>query len=538
MKQAFVGLVAFVLIIPVVVVILFSGGECAGGVEPGPRDPGFKDDAIGNGPDQIPTKAVPWVEKLANSGEYRYPVAFAAADMFAESGFDPGTTAGDSNGGTRGLTQINRHEWKRIYGHDWNADENDNGTPDIQDPLIHAEYAAKLWDENIDKIHKYKEDHPDSGAADASDLELLLVAHNAGFSRVESYPEIPASTKDTYIPRIAKKAKAWGGVDIKKTDVGAQPKGADPQAGGDISLPQKDTDLDLGPVKPHVQEAAETISEEFDITNIGGYRAGNSRDKEGHPSGLAIDVMVPLDDEGKQLGDEVAKYVIDNHEALNVKYVIWYQRIYNFEKDDPSWRDMEDRGGDTANHRDHNHLSFNADGDGDPGEAKGGGGVDMPIDCPKDGGGDDDAPKKGKNKPGPWGGHDNGRIPTDELKPIPWASDEFLRGDAADALMKMNNSFKDEFGTDMGITDAYRDYEEQEHLFETKPPGMAATPGKSNHGWALAVDYGSGINRFGTPQHEWMKKNAGKFGWQHPDWAKQGQRNAEAWHWEYYGLDK
>lgn len=104
--------------------------------------------------------------------------------------------------------------------------------------------------------------------------------------------------------------------------------------------------------------------------------------------------------------------------------------------------------------------------------------------------------------------------------------------------MKMNNSFKDEFGTDMGITDAYRDYEEQEHLFETKPPGMAATPGKSNHGWALAVDYGSGINRFGTPQHEWMKKNAGKFGWQHPDWAKQGQRNAEAWHWEYYGLDK
>lgn len=536
MKKAFVGVVALILIIPILVVILFSGSGCADGAEPGPRDPGFNDDAIGNGPDRIPNRAVPWVEKLANSGKYRYPVAFVAADMFAESGFDPAAAVGDSNGGTKGLTQINNANWKNIYGHDWNADEDGNGIPDIEDPLIHAEYAAKLWDENIDQIHKFKEDNPDSGAADASDLELLLVAHNAGFSRVESYPEIPDSTRETYIPKVAKWAKAWGGLDIKKTNVGSQPVGAEPQAGGEVVAPQNNSELNLGPVKPHVQEAAEVISEEFGITNIGGYRSSGSRDPNGHPAGLAIDVMVPLDDKGKKQGEEVAKYVIDNHKELNVKYLIWYQQIMNVDRGETTWEDMEDRGDDTQNHKDHVHISFNASDDGDPGEAKGGGGVDIPDDCPADGG--DDAPKGGKNKPGPWGGHENGRIPTDELKAIPWAEDEYLRDDATDSLVSMNNSFKKEFGNDMGITDAYRDYEEQEYLFKTKPPGMAATPGKSNHGWALAVDYGTGINRFGTPQHEWMKKNAGKFGWQHPKWAQQGQSNAEAWHWEYYGLDK
>src|SRR5699024_12065885 len=97
MKKAVVGVIAIILVIPLLVVILFSGGGCADGAEPGPSDPGLKDDAIGNGADQIPEKAVPWVEKAANSGKYRYPVAFVAADMFVESGFNPAAQAGDYN---------------------------------------------------------------------------------------------------------------------------------------------------------------------------------------------------------------------------------------------------------------------------------------------------------------------------------------------------------------------------------------------------------------------------------------------------------
>ena len=41
--------------------------------------------------------------------------------------------------------------------------------------------------------------------------------------------------------------------------------------------------------------------------------------------------------------------------------------------------------------------------------------------------------------------------------------------------------------------------------------GWAAAPGTSNHGWALAVDLGGGINGFGSPEHEWMRANAPTF---------------------------
>lgn len=298
----------------------------------------------------------------------------------------------------------------------------------------------------------------------------------------------------------------------------------------------------LGPVKPHVLEATTVIATVTDHSpgDIGGYREGGSRDPNGHPAGLAVDFMVPLTDEGKSAGDAIAQYAIDNAEHLNVKYVIWYQRIYNVDRPDEGWRDMEDRGSDTQNHLDHPHISFEQEATGDPRDADDapslpdGGGGGQPPECEEDGGGGNVPP--GENEPGPWGGHENGRIPDDALKTIPWASDESLRADAVDQLIEMNNAFRDEFGTDLGITDAYRTYAEQEYLYETKPDGMAAKPGTSNHGWALAVDFGTGINQFGTPQHEWMRENAGRYGWKHPDWAQQGQKNAEAWHWEFYGV--
>ncbi len=60
-------------------------------------------------------------------------------------------------------------------------------------------------------------------------------------------------------------------------------------------------------------------------------------------------------------------------------------------------------------------------------------------------------------------------------------------------------------------------------------------PGTSNHGWALAVDLGGGINSFGTAQHVWMVANGPAYGWIHPTWARQGGGREEAWHFEYEG---
>ena len=64
---------------------------------------------------------------------------------------------------------------------------------------------------------------------------------------------------------------------------------------------------------------------------------------------------------------------------------------------------------------------------------------------------------------------------------------------------------------------------------------FAATPGRSPHGWGLALDVGCGVNRFGSPQHVWMQQNAHLFGWEHPPWARQGGSLPEAWHWEFPG---
>ncbi len=62
---------------------------------------------------------------------------------------------------------------------------------------------------------------------------------------------------------------------------------------------------------------------------------------------------------------------------------------------------------------------------------------------------------------------------------------------------------------------------------------FAAPPGMSNHGWALALDLGGGIQSYGTAQYEWMRANAPAYGWDNPEWARAGGSKNEPWHWEY-----
>lgn len=136
--------------------------------------------------------------------------------------------------------------------------------------------------------------------------------------------------------------------------------------------------------------------------------------------------------------------------------------------------------------------------------------------------------------PGPWGGHSNGKIPLTEMCLIPGTSNHYLRCDASAAFGQLNAAFTQQFGHGISITDSYRSYEQQVALKAQKPV-LAAKPGTSNHGWGLAVDLGSNINKFGTAEHNWMRQNAARFGWVHPDWAQQNGSKPEAWHWEFVG---
>ncbi|WP_169252655.1 ligand-binding protein SH3 [Brevibacterium sp. 'Marine'] len=85
-----------------------------------------------------------------------------------------------------------------------------------------------------------------------------------------------------------------------------------------------------------------------EVKTFGGRRPGTGSD---HNTGEAVDIMIT-----GSTGDRIADYLIQNQGALNVKYVIWKQRIW---MPGQGWKGMEDRGDATANHFDHVHASFN-----------------------------------------------------------------------------------------------------------------------------------------------------------------------------------
>lgn len=91
--------------------------------------------------------------------------------------------------------------------------------------------------------------------------------------------------------------------------------------------------------------------------SVGCYRSAN--DGGEHPLGRACDFMMSAGGAmpsaaNVALGDEIAAWAIKNKARLGVKYVIWRQRINH----GSGWSFMSNRGGVTANHFDHPHISM------------------------------------------------------------------------------------------------------------------------------------------------------------------------------------
>jgi len=135
----------------------------------------------------------------------------------------------------------------------------------------------------------------------------------------------------------------------------------------------------LGGVKPWVAEAAAYLGNKYGIKTIGG--VGQRSNASDHPSGHALDFMV----RGSK-GDQLAQEAIAKQKLLDVKYVIWKQRIWNTNSGDKHWRRMEDRGSPTANHMDHVHVSFDSSGKVNGLVKGGGGGGKSDADCGPGGG--------------------------------------------------------------------------------------------------------------------------------------------------------
>jgi hypothetical protein len=87
-----------------------------------------------------------------------------------------------------------------------------------------------------------------------------------------------------------------------------------------------------------------------DITSYGGLRSGDSGSE--HSTGHALDIMVS----GAE-GQEVADWLHANYKKLGVSQLIWQQHIWTVQRSSEGWRAMADRGGTTANHYDHVHVT-------------------------------------------------------------------------------------------------------------------------------------------------------------------------------------
>jgi hypothetical protein len=116
-----------------------------------------------------------------------------------------------------------------------------------------------------------------------------------------------------------------------------------------------DADVDrLGEVKPWARTATRFLVCLYDERGL----SGVTRHVEPSDS-LTVDLPVP----GKRTGDRIASCALANREELGIDSVMWRQRA----NDGDGWERMPDRGGDTANHRDHVRISFQHEApDGDP----------------------------------------------------------------------------------------------------------------------------------------------------------------------------
>ena len=126
----------------------------------------------------------------------------------------------------------------------------------------------------------------------------------------------------------------------------------------------------------------------------------------------------------------------------------------------------------------------------------------------------------------------NGALPASSLCAATPDGSQVLRCDAAVGFRLMSAAYLDAQGTELCITDSYRSRDGQEQVFKAKP-GLASLPGTSNHGWGIAVDLCGGIERFGTPQHDWLSSHGSTYGWVHPAWAAATGSKPEPWHFEF-----
>ena len=211
MKTLFTAGGLGVLVVPLVAVAatLSVGGSALACIESSAG--GFLSDTA-----PVPAEARAWVHETKAACP-DLPEPWIAAVMAQESGFRPDAYAADSNGGTWGLFQMNASVWAGTYGHPWSADLDANGVWDVKDGSIHARVGGQYLCNRLAGVRQIRAAHPDWASSAVPVLDALIITHNAGESRLRTYPAIP-STTEAFIRNVHQRVADWSTV----TDAGVR----------------------------------------------------------------------------------------------------------------------------------------------------------------------------------------------------------------------------------------------------------------------------------------------------------------------------
>ena len=198
---------------------------------------------------------------------------------------------------------------------------------------------------------KAKQEAKAKAAADAK-LKEEADAKAKAAKEAEAKKAAELKAKQETEAKAAKEAEAKKAAEAKQTTT---------VAGG---LPEVTAaelaDPAMNGLTPHTKKMKVALAKKFGITSFSLFRAGDDDGTgHGHNSGMAVDFMVPVN---SAQGDQLAEYLTKHMDELGVYYIIWKQRFYmsqqNIYGPANTWNIMPNRGGVTANHYDHVHVSF------------------------------------------------------------------------------------------------------------------------------------------------------------------------------------
>ena len=219
-------------------------------------------------------------------------------------------------------------------------------TKATEDAKLKQEADAKA------KAAKEAEAKKTAEAKAAADAKLKQETEAKAAKEAEAKKAAELKAKQEAEARAAKEAEAKKAAEAKQTTT---------VAGG---LPEVTAaelaDPAMNGLTPHTKKMKVALAKKFGITSFSLFRAGDDDGTgHGHNSGMAVDFMVPV---SSAQGDQLAEYLTKHMDELGVYYIIWKQKYYmaqnNIYGPANTWNIMPDRGGVTANHYDHVHVSF------------------------------------------------------------------------------------------------------------------------------------------------------------------------------------